>query len=43
LDSGSEIEASGADFLDLTDDASGSITLEDGSVISFDGLERIEW
>jgi len=43
LDSGSSIEATGSDYLELSNDASGSITLDDGSVISFDGLERIEW
>ncbi len=43
LDSGSAIEATGSDFLTLTEDASGTVTMDDGSVINFDGLDRIEW
>lgn len=43
LDNSSAIKASGSDFLSLTEDASGTITMDDGSVISFDGLDRIEW
>ena len=42
LDSG-VVETSGADFLDLSDDATGTITLVDGSEIDFSGIERIEW
>ncbi|MDJ0609183.1 MAG: cadherin domain-containing protein [Kiloniellales bacterium] len=42
LDSGT-VESSGADFLDLSDDAAGMITLVDGSTIDFTGIERIEW
>ena len=37
------VETSGADFLDLSEDAAGSITLADGSEVSFEGIERIEW
>ncbi|MGB0572126.1 MAG: hypothetical protein ACPGQM_08695 [Alphaproteobacteria bacterium] len=36
LDNGSAIEATGSDFLTLTEYAS-------GTVINFDGLDRIEW
>lgn len=42
LDSG-VVETSGADFLDLSDDATGTIILVDGSQIDFSGIERIEW
>ena len=42
LDSGS-IDTSGLGSYDLTDDASGTITFADGSEITFEGIERIEW
>ncbi|MEQ9518387.1 MAG: cadherin-like domain-containing protein, partial [Parvibaculum sp.] len=42
LDSGS-IDTSGLGSYDLSDDASGTITFADGSEITFDGIERIEW
>ncbi len=42
-----EIKSSGSDsngsWLDLTDDASGYITMQDGTEISFDGIEHIQW
>ncbi len=37
------VETSGSDFLDLSDDAAGVITLADGSEVTFEGIERIEW
>ena len=37
------VESSGADFLDLSEDAAGTVTLADGSEVSFEGIERIEW
>ncbi len=37
------VESSGADFLDLSEDAAGTITLVDGSEVAFEGIERIEW
>nr|MDJ0945407.1 cadherin domain-containing protein [Kiloniellales bacterium] len=37
------VESSGADFLDLSEDAAGTITLADGSEVTFEGIERIEW
>jgi len=42
LDSGS-IQSSDDDEMVLSEDASGVITLTDGSEISFEGIERIEW
>ncbi|MCG8356550.1 MAG: hypothetical protein MI920_13345 [Kiloniellales bacterium] len=32
-----------ADHLDLSQDAAGTITLQDGSQVTFEGIERIEW
>ncbi|MCR9243344.1 MAG: cadherin-like domain-containing protein, partial [Rhodobiaceae bacterium] len=43
LDSGSSIESTGNGSYDLSEDASGTITFADGSEISFDNIERIEW
>ena len=37
------IDATGGNYLDLSDDAAGTITLQDGSQVSFEGIERIEW
>ena len=37
------IDATGGNYLDLSDDAAGTITLQDGSRVSFEGVERIEW
>ncbi|MEQ9142836.1 MAG: hypothetical protein RLO08_00620, partial [Parvibaculaceae bacterium] len=42
LDHGA-IEASDIGSYDLSEDAAGTITFADGSEISFDGIERIEW
>ncbi len=42
LDGGS-IESSDMGSYDLSEDASGTITFADGSEISFDNIERIEW
>lgn len=42
LTSGS-IEEQAANYANLSDDASGTVTLNDGSEMHFDGLERIEW
>jgi Ca2+-binding RTX toxin-like protein len=42
LSSGS-VDGQGADYIDLSDDASGTITLQDGSQVSFEEIERIEW
>jgi VCBS repeat-containing protein len=39
---GSVTEA-GADYLVLSDDAAGTITLTDGSEVAFEGIERVEW
>ncbi len=43
LDSGSSIESTNTSSYDLSEDASGTITFADGSEISFDNIERIEW
>ena len=37
------IEEEMEDYLALSNDASGTITLDDGSQVVFDGVERIEW
>lgn len=42
LASGS-IEEQADGYVALSDDASGTITLSDGSELQFDGIERIEW
>ncbi len=42
FDSGS-IANSGEDYFELTQDASGTLTMNDGSTVDFQGLERIEW
>ncbi len=43
LDSGDTITSTGSDYYELSQDASGTITLTDGSSIDFDNVERIEW
>jgi len=43
LDPGSTIENQTANSLDLSDDASGTINLSDGSEISFENIERFDW
>ncbi|MBL4864639.1 MAG: cadherin-like domain-containing protein, partial [Rhodobiaceae bacterium] len=42
LDTGS-VDGSDTGSYDLSDDAAGTITFADGSEISFEGIERIEW
>jgi hypothetical protein len=42
LDTGS-VSSQDDDSMDLSSDATGVITLSDGSEISFEGIERIEW
>jgi len=37
------VEQSGADYLELSEDAAGTVTLADGSEVAFEGIERIEW
>ena len=37
------IEQQADDYVKLSDDASGTITLDDGSTLQFDGIERIDW
>ncbi|MGI9420425.1 MAG: cadherin domain-containing protein, partial [Geminicoccaceae bacterium] len=45
--SSGEIDSSSTDgengWLDLTDDAAGTITLQDGTEIDFEGIEHIQW
>ena len=43
LKSGHSVTATGADNIELSDDAAGTIALTDGSEISFEGIEKIEW
>ncbi|MGI9434336.1 MAG: hypothetical protein ACR2Q4_05840 [Geminicoccaceae bacterium] len=42
-----EIKSSGGDgengWLELTEDASGSIIMQDGTEVSFDGIEYVQW
>ena len=40
---GATVDSSGADFLDLSEDSSGTITFDDGSELTFTGIDRIEW
>ena len=42
LDQGS-IENSEADYYELTNDSSGTITMDDGTEIAFDGVDKITW
>lgn len=37
------IDTQGGDYLELTEDSSGTITLSDGETIAFEGIERVEW
>jgi len=37
------VDEIGADYNVLSEDAAGTITLNDGSVMTFEGIERIEW
>ena len=43
LDSGSSVTAQGDGMLDLSDDASGILTFDDGSTVDFIGIDRIAW
>ena len=42
LDAGN-IEDKGENFIELSDDSSGVVTLAGGSTLSFENIERIEW
>jgi hypothetical protein len=42
LDSGS-IDNQADGYIELSDDAEGTITFSDGSELNFDGIERFEW
>lgn len=37
------LDGGGGNYLDLSDDAAGTVTLQDGSQVSFEGVARIEW
>ena len=37
------IDNQGADYMNLIQDSSGTITMDDGSLVTFDGIEKIEW
>jgi len=37
------IDDQGADYMNLLDDSAGTITMNDGSEVTFDGIEKIEW
>ena len=37
------VESSGDGIVNLSDDATGTITLDDGSTVIFDGVEQIIW
>jgi len=43
LNDGSEIKGTGEDYLDLSEDASGTITFDDGTEMTFDSVERVTW
>jgi hypothetical protein len=43
LEDGSEISGTGDGYLDLSNDAAGTINFDDGSSVEFDGLDKIEW
>ena len=42
ITSGEQV-SSGIDHIDLSQDAAGTITMEDGSVLTFDGVEKLTW
>ena len=42
LTSGSVV-SQGADFVELSDDSAGTITLDDGTSLVFDGVEKFIW
>ena len=35
--------SSGNGFLELSQDSAGTVTMEDGSVLTFDGVEKLTW
>lgn len=37
------VQSDDGDMMTLSDDAAGTITLEDGTQIAFEGIERIEY
>ncbi len=37
------VVSSGEGFVELSDDAAGTITMDDGSTLSFDGVEKFIW
>ncbi len=37
------IDNQGADYMNLIQDSAGTITMNDGSEVTFDGIEKIEW
>ena len=41
LEDGSEVTSQGSDYLELTNDSSGSIQFEDGTEITFDSMDKI--
>ena len=43
LDAGSSIDGQNGESLDLSDDASGTITFDDGSTMDFSNIEQINW
>ncbi|MEM9427952.1 MAG: hypothetical protein AAGA32_00440 [Pseudomonadota bacterium] len=43
LDSGSSVLSQGTDTLDLSNEAAGVITFDDGGSVDFTGIERIAW
>ncbi|MEM9812337.1 MAG: hypothetical protein AAF913_06660, partial [Pseudomonadota bacterium] len=43
LDSGSSVLSQGTDTLDLSNEAAGVITFDDGGSVDFNGIERIAW
>ncbi len=43
LDEGASVVSQSGESLTLSDDASGTITFEDGAVMAFDEIEKVNW
>ena len=43
VDGDHTIDGQNGESLDLSDDASGTITFDDGATMTFDGIEQVSW
>ena len=43
LDDGSAVEAAGDGYMALSEESAGTIVFDDGTEVSFDGIEKISW